>query len=45
MRIYLCNRSLNRLLDLQVNYLLALSHLLENIPVQAATNEIHKVNK
>lgn len=30
-------------LDLQVNYLLALSHLLQNIPAQVVTNEISKV--
>lgn len=30
--------------ELQVNYLLALIHVLQNIPSQVATNELHKVS-
>lgn len=30
--------------ELQVNYLLALIHVLQNIPSQVATNELHRVS-
>ncbi|KAI9273301.1 Dos2-interacting transcription regulator of RNA-Pol-II-domain-containing protein [Helicostylum pulchrum] len=39
-----CSESVNILQpELQVNYLLALSHLLQNIPAQVATNEISRL--